>query len=216
MPQIAPSILAADFANLAADCRRVLSPAHNCLHIDVMDGVFVPNISLGVPVLASLKQALPQVIYDVHLMMIDPLPYIQAFAKAGASSITFHVEANSPVEETIACIHKAGCKAGLSLRPGTTLESVYPYLAQLDSVLVMSVEPGFGGQAFQPEALQRIQAIRAQAQQMGKQLTISVDGGINPQTGPQCIAAGANLLVAGNAVFTAENPAQIIAEILGE
>ncbi len=206
MVKVAPSILAADFARLAADCRRVLAPGHNWLHFDVMDGVFVPNISVGLPVLACLKKALPQAVYDVHLMIVEPGAYVQDFARAGADTITFHLEANSPVQKTLAAIRALGCKAGLSLRPGTAAEEIFPLLDEADMVLVMSVEPGFGGQSFMPEAPARIAAIKAEGLRRHLPLLIEVDGGINAQTGPLCAQAGAHILVAGNSVFRADDP----------
>ncbi len=205
MVKVAPSILAADFARLAADCRRVLAPGHNWLHFDVMDGVFVPNISVGLPVLACLKKALPQAVYDVHLMIVEPGAYVQDFARAGADTITFHLEANSPVQKTLAAIRALGCKAGLSLRPGTPIEAVFPHLRQADMVLVMSVEPGFGGQGFMPEAPARIAALRTEAARQNTPLLIEVDGGVNAETAPLCTRAGADILVAGTAVFEAKN-----------
>lgn len=208
MVHIAPSILAADFACLAEDCRRVLSPERPFLHFDVMDGVFVPNISVGLPVLKSLKKALPGAVFDVHLMIIEPAEYVEEFAHAGAEYMTFHLEANSLIGETLDAIRALGCKAGLSLRPGTPIEGVFPYLKQADMVLVMSVEPGFGGQSFMPETLARIAALRAEAQRQNTPLLIEVDGGINTETAPLCTRAGADILVAGTAVFGAENPVE--------
>ena len=206
MLTIAPSILSADFANLAQDCQRVLAPGCNVLHVDVMDGVFVPNLSIGLPVLESLKKALPKAVYDVHLMIIKPHKYIEEFARAGADYITIHLESESPTGETLTAIRQAGCKAGLSLRPGTPIEAVYPYLTQTDLLLVMSVEPGFGGQSFMQAAPSRIAAAKAEAQRQNTHLLIEVDGGINPETAPLCARAGADILVAGSAVFGAKQP----------
>lgn len=210
MVQVAPSILAADFANLERDCRRVVSPQSPMLHFDVMDGNFVPNISVGAPVLKSLAKALPEAQYDVHLMIAKPLDYIQAFVDAGANAITFHIEAESTVVETARTIRMKGCKVGLSLRPGTPLEQLLPYLPEVDQVLVMSVEPGFGGQSFMPEAIPRIAALRKEAQLRGIPLCIQVDGGIDLQTAPACVKAGADVLIAGTSVFAAPNPARMI------
>lgn len=210
MVQVAPSILAADFANLERDCRRVVSPQSPMLHFDVMDGNFVPNISVGAPVLKSLAKALPDAMYDVHLMITDPLKYVEDFARAGANAITFHIEASSPVIETARTIRNLGCKVGLSLRPGTPLQQVLPYLPEVDQVLVMSVEPGFGGQKFMPQALERIALLRKEAQLSGKNLCIQVDGGIDMQTAPGCVKAGVNVLIAGTSVFGAPNPARAV------
>lgn len=210
MPQVAPSILSADFANLAEDCAPLLSEDNRMLHFDVMDGQFVPNISVGLPVLRSLKQALPSAIYDVHLMIQRPLQYVDDFAKAGADYITFHVESKSPVVETIQAIRKAGCKPGLSLRPGTPVDMLFPFMDSIDLVLVMSVEPGFGGQTFIPEAPTRIRALREEARRRGIEILLEVDGGINLETAPLCAKAGVDILVAGNSVFKAENPAKMV------
>ncbi len=210
MVQVASSILAADFANLETECRKVLSDENPMLHFDVMDGVFVPNLTVGVPVLASLAKAFPQAVFDVHLMIVEPSRFVQAFAAAGASNIIFHVEAQQQPEKTAQAIHVAGCRAGVSLRPSTPIEAVYPLLPALDQVLVMSVEPGFGGQEFSPEAPGRIRALRAEAARQGREIVIEVDGGINPETGALCAQAGADVLVAGSAVFHTPDPAAAV------
>ncbi|MGD9559728.1 MAG: ribulose-phosphate 3-epimerase [Oscillospiraceae bacterium] len=214
MPQVAPSVLAADFANLQQDCRRVLGPHSGMLHIDVMDGVFVPNISIGVPVLQSLKKALPTAEYDVHLMIVRPHLFVEAFADAGADRITVHLEAESAVEETLRAIRAKGCKAGLSLRPATPVQALWPHLPLVDQVLVMSVEPGFGGQAFMPEAVEKIRALRRECTRRQCAVEIEVDGGITPETAAPCWAAGADILVAGSAVFHQKDPQKAIQDIL--
>lgn len=214
MTKISPSILAADFAQLGEQCRMVLEAGADMLHIDVMDGHFVPNISLGVPVLQSLHAALPKAYYDVHLMITDPLRYVPVFAKAGADLITFHLEADSPAEDTIRAIREANCAVGVSIKPGTPAEAVLPFLDRLDLILVMSVEPGFGGQSFMPIALDKIAAIRAEANRRGlKELMVQVDGGVNAVTGRACREAGADVLVAGSAVFLAADPAAALCEL---
>ncbi len=215
MPVVAPSILAADFARLQWDCERVLDGGAGMLHFDVMDGVFVPNLSVGVPVLASLKKALPKATYDVHLMIVDPLSFVEAFAKAGADYITFHVEAESDAVATARAIRAAGCKAGVSLRPKTPVETLFPLLAEVDMVLVMSVEPGFGGQAFMPAAVGRIAALKEEIARRSLSVQLEVDGGIDAGTAPGCIAAGVDILVAGSAVFRASSPAGAMDAILG-
>ncbi len=210
MREIAPSILSADFAHLADSCMQVYGKDSYILHFDVMDGVFVPNLSFGIPVLASLKKAIPKAEYDVHLMITEPERYVQAFAKAGADVLTFHVEAQGDTKTVIDKIHETGCKAGLSLRPGTEIETIFPFLPQLERVLVMSVEPGFGGQSFQQEALQRIQKLRKEANKSNRDLEIEVDGGINIKTAKACFDAGADILVAGSSLFEAENPPMML------
>lgn len=217
MVKISPSILAADFARLGEQCKMVLDAGADMLHIDVMDGHFVPNISLGIPVLESLHKALPDAFYDVHLMISHPLKYITPFANAGASLITFHLESESDVQQTIDAIRAAGCKVAVSIKPATPAEAVFPWLEQLDVVLVMSVEPGFGGQAFMESALDKISAIRSKACEMGRSdLMIQVDGGVNPTTGAACVAAGADVLVAGSAVFRAAVPQDAVAALRGQ
>ncbi len=206
MLQVSSSILAADFADLARDCRKVVWPGNPMLHFDVMDGLFVPNLSVGLPVLQSLVKALPEAIYDVHLMICQPHRYVEAFAAGGADTITIHYESDSPVRSTLRQIRALGKRAGLSLRPGTAAEEIFPLLDEADMVLVMSVEPGFGGQSFMPEAPARIAAIKAEGLRRHLPLLIEVDGGINAQTGPLCAQAGAHILVAGNSVFRADDP----------
>lgn len=211
MTKVAASILSADFANLHKDCTRLLEAGADVMHFDVMDGHFVPNISYGAPVLTCLHAALPDVFYDVHLMISDPARYAADFAKAGANLITFHLEAvPDTVEEVIAAIRATGCQVGISIRPGTPVEAVFPYLGVVDLILVMSVEPGFGGQKFLPTTPTRIAAIRAERTRLGCNTLIEVDGGINTVTGPQCIEAGVDWLVAGNSLFRAEDPAAVV------
>ena len=211
MTKVAASILSADFANLHKDCTRLLEAGADVMHFDVMDCHVVTYISYGAPVLTCLHAALPDVFYDVHLMISDPARYAADFAKAGADLITFHLEAvPDTVEEVIAAIRATGCQVGISIRPGTPVEAVFPYLGVVDLILVMSVEPGFGGQKFLPTTPARIAAIRAERARLGCNTLIEVDGGINTVTGPQCIEAGVDWLVAGNSLFRAEDPAAVV------
>ena len=216
MMKIAPSILACDFAALGAEVAAMHNAGADLIHVDVMDGHFVPNISLGLPVVASLRKATDAVL-DVHLMISDPARYAPDFARAGAGLITFHLEAvPGAVPRVIETIREAGCRVGLSIRPGTPVEAVFPYLEALDLVLVMSVEPGFGGQAFMPEAVQRLAALDAERRRRNCRTLLEVDGGINAQTGPLCAQAGADWLVAGSALFHAPDPAPVIRLLHGE
>ena len=211
MAMVSPSILSADFAHLGSDCRAVLDAGAQMLHYDVMDGHFVPNISFGVPVLKSLHKALPDAFYDVHLMIDDPLTYAEPFAKAGASLITFHLECGCDTAATLARIKALGCKTGLSVKPHTSVQALFPYLDQLDLALVMSVEPGFGGQKFMPMALDKIRALREEIDRRGLSCLVEVDGGVDAVTGPACVEAGADVLGAGSAVFGAADPAAAVA-----
>ena len=203
MAIVAPSLLSADFAYLAQDSRSCLDAGAEFLHFDVMDGHFVPNISFGAPVLASLSKAVPA-FYDVHLMLTDPLDYLPMFLKAGASMITFHLEANSPVDKTIEAIHAGGAKAGIVIKPATPASAAFEWLDKVEMVLVMSVEPGFGGQKFQPAALEKLTQLRREADRIGRSdLLLEVDGGVDRNTAPLCVEAGANVLVAGSSIFGA-------------
>lgn len=215
MTTISPSILSADFSHLGADCRMVLDAGAQMLHYDVMDGHFVPNISFGVPVLKSLHKALPDAFYDVHLMITHPQQYAEAFAKAGASLLNFHLECDDDIQETIDAIKAQGCKVGMTIKPGTPVEELGYYLDQLDLVLVMSVEPGFGGQKFMADMMPKVQTIRGYIDAMNPTCELEVDGGVDANTCHQCIHAGANVLVAGSAVYKAEDIPARIKELRG-
>ncbi|MCI5728703.1 MAG: ribulose-phosphate 3-epimerase [Clostridia bacterium] len=206
--KIAPSMLACDFTRMGEEVRRITRAGADWVHLDVMDGGFVPNISFGPAVIAALRKEtdLP---FDVHLMIQQPLFYIPHFAKAGADLITFHVESESPVRETLQAIHKAGCRAGLVLKPGTPAQAVKEYLPDCDLVLIMTVEPGFGGQAFMADMMPKVRAIKSWAPQM----TVEVDGGINKETIRLCAESGADVAVAGTSVFRAPDAGKMMEEL---
>ena len=202
--KFSPSILASDFAHLAEEAQRMEQAGADYLHIDVMDGHFVPNITLGPPVIRSLRPccSLP---FDVHLMISHPLAYLERFAQAGADLITVHVECEDDVGETLGQIKALGCQPGLTLRPATPIEAVFPYLEQVGMVLVMTVEPGFGGQPFRPDMLPKIQTLRQRLDSLGLETDIQVDGGIGTPTIASVCQAGANVIVAGSSLFGKED-----------
>lgn len=210
---ISPSLLSCDFARMGEEIKRMEEAGAQWMHIDVMDGHFVPNITIGAPVLKSLKKQMNS-LADVHLMISDPLKYAEDFAKAGADFITFHVESDSDPVETIERIRELGCRPSISVKPMTPAEVIFPYLDMVDMVLVMTVEPGFGGQSFMADMMPKVKAIREECNRRGlKDMYIEVDGGIDTVTVTEAAQAGADVFVSGSAIFRAPDAAAIIKEL---
>lgn len=211
MIKVSPSILSADFVNLERDIRALSPAGADYVHVDVMDGLFVPNITIGIPVVAAIRK-ITDLPLDVHLMIDRPHRYIEQFA-AVSDWLGFHYEAGSDNAALLRKIRELGCKSCITIKPCTAPQAVFELLELCDMVLVMSVEPGFGGQRFMPEALEKLRALRAEITRRGLSVELEVDGGINAETAPQAAAAGATVLVAGNYIFSAEDMAARVAEI---
>ena len=209
---ISPSLLSANFYNLEEDIKMINNSEADWLHIDVMDGVFVPNISFGFPVIESIQSKCNKPL-DVHLMIVDPDRYVERFAKAGAAIINVHYEACTHLHRTIQNIKAQGVKAAVTLNPHTPVCLLEDIIADLDMVLLMSVNPGYGGQKFIPQTVEKVRALKAMIERKNLSTIIEVDGGVNLQTGQELISAGADALVAGNFVFKSENPLETIAEL---
>ena len=214
MIKISPSILSADFANLQRDIERIATADY--VHVDVMDGLFVPNITIGIPVVKSIRPttALP---LDVHLMIDRPVRYVADFCDAGADIVTVHVEADSEdgTHEALRRIHAKGKKAGIVLKPKTPASAVLPFINEVEMILIMTVEPGFGGQKFMADMMPKVAAVRRYIDAMNPECELEVDGGVDPKTAPICIHSGANVLVAGSAVYKAEDIPGRIAQLRG-
>ena len=204
MIQISPSVLAADFTRLGEELADIERAGADMVHLDVMDGVFVTNISFGLPVIEALRKK-SGMVFDVHLMIVEPEKYVERFVDAGADIVTFHHEATKDTAAVLKMIRAKGAKAAVSVKPNTPVEEIYPYLELCDMVLIMTVEPGYGGQALIPETLEKVGKLKAEIDNRGLTVDIQVDGGINEKNAPDAISAGANILVAGSAVFKAQD-----------
>ena len=212
LPLIAPSILSADFANLGRDCAVSLEAGGDLLHLDVMDGHFVPNLTMGPELCRSLRNTLPEAVLDVHLMVTDPAMYVKPFAKAGANHLTFHIEAVGEPERLASDIRKAGMTAGLAINPPTSLDTMLPFIESFDLILIMSVNPGFSGQSFIESVLEKVVAIKSR---LRSDQRLEIDGGVNAETVESCRDAGCDLLVAASAIFKSPDYTEAITMLRG-
>jgi ribulose-phosphate 3-epimerase len=204
MTKISPSVLASDLSNLASEVAEIAAAGADMVHLDVMDGVFVTNMSFGMPIIESLRKK-SDMVFDVHLMITKPEKYAKRFIDAGADILTFHLEACEDSAALLDEIRSCGVKSALSIKPATPAEAVFPYLEKCDMILVMTVEPGYGGQSFMPDMLEKVRKIRAEIKKRGLNIDIQVDGGLNPETAKLARDAGANVIVAGSSVFKAQD-----------
>lgn len=211
-PIIAPSVLAADFANLEKEIKMINASDADWIHVDIMDGVFVPNLSMGFPVVEAIRRHAAKPL-DVHLMIVQPERYVDAFARAGAGNISVHVEACPHLQRNIQQIRDAGCKVGVAINPHTPVNTLENVIHEIDLVCVMSVNPGFGAQKFLPQTYAKIQALKELITRSGSGALIEIDGGVNLSNARPLLDAGADVLVAGNFVFTAEDPKRVIREL---